>query len=82
MVNFGYKDSVIKTFVRTLFLSRLHNKDLWQMWEVFTKGRTEEPLAFKEIRRLLALFNESADKEQIDFMRDSDDCSADGTDSD
>ena len=68
MVNFGYPDAIIKTFVQTLFLSKLHNKDLWRMWEVFTKGRTEEPLEFKEIRRLLALFNESADTGQLEAL--------------
>jgi len=31
MLNFGYNDETVKVFVQTLFLSRLHNKDLWKL---------------------------------------------------
>ena len=34
MKNFGYSSSAIATLCRTLFLTKLHDRDLWQIWHL------------------------------------------------
>ena len=43
MHNFGYDPAATKLVCRTLFLTKMHNKDLWQLWRFFSKGQTEAP---------------------------------------
>ena len=58
MHNFGYDPAALQLVCRTLFLTRLHNKDLWQLWRFFSKGQTEVPLTLGQTRHLLSLLSE------------------------
>ena len=53
---------------RTLFLTRLHNKDLWQLWRFFTKGQTDVPLTLGQTRHLLSLLSEGEGPEKLDDL--------------
>ena len=60
MHNFGYDAAAMVMVCRTLFLTRLHNKDLWGLWRFFSRGRTETPLTLTQTRHLLALLSDES----------------------
>ena len=68
MHNFGYDGAALQLVCRTLFLTRLHNKDLWQLWRFFTKGQTEVPLTLGQTRHLLSLLSEGEGPEKLDDL--------------
>ena len=65
MFTFGYDNETIRLVVKTLFVSRLHNKDLWQLWVFLSQGRTEVPLAYAQLKHMLALLSDEADPKQL-----------------
>ena len=68
MHNFGYDSAALQLVCRTLFLTRLHNKDLWQLWRFFSKGQTEVPLTLGQTRHLLSLLSEGEGPEKLDDL--------------
>lgn len=70
MHNFGYTAESMATLCRTLFLSKLHNKDLWRVWQLLAQGNTEKPIERERVAHLLALLSEHQTPEQIDELID------------
>ena len=68
MHNFGYDAAATVLVCRTLFLTRLHNKDLWALWRFFSKGQTETPLTLGQTRHLLSLLSEDESAEKLDSL--------------
>ena len=68
MHNFGYDRPTMELVCRTLFLTQLHNKDLWQLWRFFSKGQTEVPLTLGQTRHLLSLLSEGESAEHLEQL--------------
>ena len=72
MVNFGYSPEAVSILARALFLTKLHDKDLWSIWRlVHPRGSsTEVPLERSQAHHLLALLAEERDVDQVLEMLD------------
>lgn len=71
MRNFGYSTEAISQLSRALFLTKLHDKDLWVVWQLLHPiSGTEVPLESGEVRHLLALLAEGLNAEQVAALID------------
>ena len=82
MRNFGYTPSMISNLCKTLFLTKLHDKDLWHIWVLLHPApagavdtshgaalrQMEHPLEVKQVRHLLALLSEANKRDDVDKM--------------
>lgn len=79
MQNFGYSKEAISLLAKALFLTKLHDKDLWAVWRLLhPKGGTEAPLEVQQVRHLLALLSEDRDADQVGRLLDKVDANRSG----
>ena len=65
MRNFGYSPAAVQLVCRALFLTKLHNRDLWRLWRLFSRQDTERPLAYSQVRHVLALLSEDQSADDL-----------------
>ena len=65
MRNFGYSPAAVQLCCRALFLTKLHNRDLWRLWRLFSRQDTERPLAYSQVRHVLALLSEDQSADDL-----------------
>ena len=70
MKNFGYPAEAITQLTKTLFLTKLHNKDLWKVWQLLQPHDTEASLTAAQVYHLLTMLSEPRDVEQVALLID------------
>ena len=76
MTNFGYSQESVLLVVRVLFLTRMHDKDLWDVWRLLHRGGlpAEAPLEVEQVRLSVRL----SVPECVGVRRIALDCVSDG----
>mmetsp|Transcript_40857 Transcript_40857/g.92587 ORF Transcript_40857/g.92587 Transcript_40857/m.92587 type:complete len:396 (-) Transcript_40857:139-1326(-) len=85
MVQFGYSFQTTAEVCRILFLTKLHNSDLWRIWQIishggigFTKGDTEAPISTEEAQHWISLVLDTHNAGLIDSLIKRADCNNSG----
>ena len=70
MTNFGYSQEAVLLVVRVLFLTKMHDKDLWDVWRLLHRGGVpaEAPLDVVQVRHLLGLLSEGNQVEDVNNL--------------
>jgi hypothetical protein len=70
MTNFGYSHEAVLLIVRVLFLTKMHDKDLWDVWRLLHRGGVpaEAPLDVVQVRHLLGLLSEGNQVEDVNNL--------------
>ena len=70
MTNFGYSHEAVLLVVRVLFLTKMHDKDLWDVWRLLHRGGVpaEAPLDVVQVRHLLGLLSEGNQVEDVNNL--------------